>query len=332
MFWITGATGLVGSHVLVELLKKGEPIVAFYHHQLPESIAHFLQFKQMSPFQHLITWRSMQEWDWSEEPVQCEGLFHCAALVSYHAKDHRAMNEVNVEGTAHWVNWALEFNVPICHVSSIAALGKSEHGNEVDEHCFWQPSKEHTEYARTKFLSEMEVWRGIEEGLSAVMVNPGVVIGPCLPHQSSGKIFQTVARGFNAYPLGGTGFVAAQDVARAMVSLMDQKKWGERYVMVGENGSMKEVFQKIAKQLKISIPQRPVSPTLLTALRWLDTIKEWCTGKRAVITEETIRNTSKHTSYNSEKIKQSLNFHFTPLDEAIAETVEYMRPFLPLRP
>jgi len=331
MFWITGATGLVGSHLLLELVKQGHEVLAFYHRQEPASLKSFFQFKNALPFWDQIHWRKIEKMDWEGSPVDCEGLFHCAAMVSYHHKDHASMNEVNVEGTAQWVDWALEFSIPICHVSSIAALGKAASDGWVDEQCFWQPSKDHTEYSRTKFLSEMEIWRGVEEGLSAVIVNPGIVIGACSPHQSSGQLIKTIARGWNAYPAGGTGFVAAQDVAVAMCQLMQQKKWGERFVMVGENWMMKDFFQKTASILGTRIPQKAVSESLLWWLQKLDAVREFFTGKKAVITRETIQNTSKITVYRSVKLENELSFVFTPITSAISEAVEFMRPALPLR-
>jgi nucleoside-diphosphate-sugar epimerase len=332
MFWITGATGLVGSHLLLELVKDGHQVVAFYHQQQPIELKRFFQFKGALELWNQIHWRKAADMDWEQKPSQCDGLFHCAAMVSYHHKDHKKMNEVNVLGTAQWVNWALDFDIPICHVSSIASLGKAESSGWVDEQCYWQPSKDHTEYSRTKFLSEMEIWRGIEEGLSAVMVNPGVIIGACEPHQSSGKLIQTVARGWNFYPSGGTGFVAATDVAKAMLQLMKEKKWGERYVLVGENWTMKAFFQATAATLGVSVPQKPVSNSMLWWLQKLDAVKEFLTGKRAVITRETILNTSKVTTYRAGKIQSELNFEFSSISSAISEAVEFMRPSLPLRP
>jgi dihydroflavonol-4-reductase len=330
MFWVSGATGLVGSHVLLELVRQGHDVLAFYHLQTPESLIPFFEFKKEISKWNQITWKSVEEIDWESNPKNCDGLFHCAAMVSYHAKDHERMHQVNVDGTANWMHWALEFNIPVCHVSSIAALGKALPGQAVDEDCFWQPSKEHTEYARTKFLSEMEVWRAIEEGLNAVIVNPGVVIGPCLPGQSSGKLLATVARGWNAFPRGGTGFIAAQDLAMVMVRLMQEKRWGERFVVVGENWSMKMFFQKTAEKMQIRIPQKEVLNSALFCLRWLDQVKEWFTGKRAIITAETIRNTDKVTTYQSRKVKTVLNIEFQNMEEVIDEAVLFMRPSLPL--
>ncbi len=216
--------------------------MAFYHQQQPIELKRFFQFKGALEFWNQIHWRKTADMDWEQEPSQCDGLFHCAAMVSYHHKDHKKMNEVNVHGTAQWVNWALDFDIPICHVSSIASLGKAESSGWVDEQCYWQPSKDHTEYSRTKFLSEMEIWRGIEEGLSAVIVNPGVIIGACEPHQSSGKLIQTVARGWNVYPSGGTGFVSATDVAKAMLQLMKKKKMGGALCFGGRELDDESVF------------------------------------------------------------------------------------------
>jgi nucleoside-diphosphate-sugar epimerase len=257
-------------------------------------------------------------------------IYHCAAVVSYHAQDHAIMMEVNVHQTREWVDWALEFGVAFCHVSSIAALGKSEENSPIDEQCFWQPSKSHTEYSRTKFLGEMEVWRGIEEGLQAVIVNPGVIIGEVALQQSSGQLFGTAARGYNYYPLGGTGWIGVNDVAKIMLGLVEKQCWGERYILVAENQTMEWAFASMAKSMKIRIPQKPLTQWMLTLLYWVDALREKLSGKKAMVTAETIRNTAQIKRFSNEKIVKQLQWKFESVEDVIQQTALILFPQLPL--
>jgi dihydroflavonol-4-reductase len=331
MYWVTGATGLIGKHVLAYLLHRNENVVAFFHLQSPDRTLLWLKSQGISDAQlQLLSWKDSKIWEWEEAPAAGAVLMHCAAVVSYHADDHEAMNAVNVEETGQWVNWCLEHQIDLCHVSSIAAIGKAPEGKPADENCYWQPSKEHTEYARTKFLGEMEVWRGHEEGAQVVIVNPGVVIGECDPHQSTGVLFATVARKWGGYPDGGTGWVSAADVAKAMVQLVEKKCWGQRYILVAENQSMQWAFEQIADALQIKRPSWKVKNVHLKALWLLDFLKEKLGIKKASITAEAIRNTAQFKFFSSEKIEKELNFKFESMSEVIHKTGSTMRTHLPL--
>lgn len=331
MYWVTGATGLVGKYMVKALLSRGENVVAFYHRAPIENTQQWLldQGLSVEVLSHLH-WRSAADWHFEAPDHGVKALIHCAAMVSYHKADHEQMMEVNVKHTERWVNWCLEYQIPMGYVSSIAALGKAAEGKPIDEQCFWQPSKDHTEYARTKFLSEMEVWRGHEEGGQFVMVNPGVIIGECMPGQSTAALFQTVARKWGGYPQGGTGWVSAGDVARALIQLMDQKCWGQRYVLVAENQTMQWAFEQIADALHIKKPFWKVNAAVLKMLWLLDGFKEKFLGVKAQITEEAIRNTAVINQYSSQKVMDQLDFKFEDMQEVFGKTGTYMRRHLHL--
>lgn len=310
---------------------RGDRVLGFYHRNPTANTENWLKLQGLTAEQLAnLEWISTSEWDF-ESPVSGDvKLIHCAAMVSYHSKHHSAMMEVNVHQTERWVNWCLEHEVPMGFVSSIAALGKAAEGKQIDELCFWQPSKDHTEYARTKFLSEMEVWRGHEEGGKFVMVNPGVIIGECHPNQSTGVLFATVARNWRGYPQGGTGWVSAQDVAAAMLKVLDNQKWGERYVLVAENQSMQWAFGEIAKSLGLKQPFWKVNGPTLKLLWFIDFLKEKLGGVEAKITAEAIRNTAIFKAYNSNKIREELGFEFENMEEVFRKTGTYMRGHLHL--
>ena len=327
---ITGATGLVGSHVLKYLLQKGEVVTALFHNRQPEETEKWLRKMGVNWTSNQLHWMTTETF-WNQHQLEhYDVIYHCAAVVSYHTQDHAIMMEVNVHQTAEWVDWALECGVAFCHVSSIAALGKSEENAPVDEQCFWQPSKSHTEYSRTKFLGEMEVWRGIEEGLQAVIVNPGVIIGDVDLQQSSGQLFGTVARGYNYYPLGGTGWIGANDVAQIMVRLVKDNCWGERYILVAENQTMEWAFATMAKAMRLRIPQKPLSQWMLTLLYWVDAISEKLSGKKAMVTAETIRNTAQIKRFSNQKIVKQLQWKFESVEDVIEQTARNLFPQLPL--
>lgn len=327
---ITGATGLVGSHVLMFLLQKGEQVMALYNNRLPEQTEKWLKSKGVQWVEEQLIWKRSDEFWNAEYQEDFQVIYHCAAIVSYHQKDHVRMMEVNVHQTEQWVNWALDHQVAFCHVSSIAALGKANESGFIDEQCFWQPSKDHTEYSRTKFLSEMEVWRGVEEGLKAVIVNPGIIIGDGDIHQSSGQLFGTVARGYNYFPKGGTGWIGVEDVAKIMIELVHQKCWGERFILVAENRTMQWAFGQMAQAIKLPIPQRPLPNYLLRLIYWKDSLQEFFSGKKAQVTEETIRNTAQVKQFSNEKVKSTLRYQFDSVEDVIQHTARNLFPQLPL--
>jgi nucleoside-diphosphate-sugar epimerase len=331
MYWVTGATGLVGKYMVKALLVRGNPVLGFYHSTSQTETEIWLKAQGISDEQmKSLEWMSADDWDFQDPEQELSALIHCAAMVSYHQKDHTEMMEVNVRQTERWVNWCLDHHIPMGFVSSIAALGKAAEGKKIDEECFWQPSKDHTEYARTKFLGEMEVWRGHEEGGRFVIVNPGVIIGECLPKQSTGALFETVARNWRGYPQGGTGWVSAQDVANAMLALLDNNKWGQRYVLVAENQTMQWAFGQIAKSMGLKTPFWKVNGVVLKLLWMLDGFKEKFMGIKAKITEEAIRNTAQVKEFSSEKIKSELGFQFENMEEVFSKTGTYMRRHLHL--
>lgn len=331
MYWVTGATGLVGKYMLKVLLTRGDRVLAFYHLSPPSATEEWLRAQGLDETaMQGLSWSSAADWDFEMPSMPITALVHCAAMVSYHQKDHAQMMEVNVRQTERWVNWCLEHQVAMGFVSSIAALGKATEGKKIDEQCFWQPSKDHTEYARTKFLAEMEVWRGHEEGGQFVMVNPGVIIGECPPEQSTGALFQTVARNWGAYPQGGTGWVSAMDVARALIALLDKKKWGERFVLVAENQTMQWAFVRIATSMGLKKPSWKVNGFVLKMLWLIDGGKEKLMGIKAKVTEEAIRNTAQVKEFSSEKIKLELDFQFENMEEVFSRTGTYMRRHLHL--
>lgn len=328
---VTGATGLLGTHVMSELLRQGMPVRGLYRSEASRTqcIQLLKHLGQSTDVIASIDWQEADVLDvgaLAEAMAGATHVYHCAAVVSYHKKDRKHMYAVNTEGTANVVNVALELGTAkLCHVSSIASLGKAENNSWVDERAEWMENEMSTHYAITKYLSEMEVWRGIQEGLCAVIVNPGFIVGPGDFDKSSSRVFSTIQSGMPFYPPGGTGFVAAQDCATCMVSLMQSAVQSERFVLVGENASMKDLFQSISKHLGKPVPTKQASNWAMNVARIGAWIRELITGKKALITRETLMNASLRFYYKNEKIKSAVSINFMSLDESVAHAAQYFK-------
>jgi nucleoside-diphosphate-sugar epimerase len=248
-------------------------------------------------------------------------VYHSAAIVSFHKSDRQEMMRANVEGTANIVNVALEKGVrKLCHVSSIAALGRAENDGVTDESTPWVNSRENSTYSVSKYNAEKEIWRGMEEGLDAVIVNPSIILGLAAPHKGSSQLFSKVWNGLKFYTSGVNGFVDVRDVSRLMIMLMESDISGERFVVNAGNVSYKEIFDRIAKAYNKPAPFLPVN-RFMSAVAWrMFKAISLFTGKPPLVTKETARTAGSEYRYANEKIKDALDFSFIEIDKTIEET------------
>lgn len=247
-----------------------------------------------------------------------ERVYHCAALVSFDSKDRDLLMQVNAEGTANVVNLCLLNGVKnLSYVSSIASLGRTKSGNTMDENSKWESSKLNSNYAISKYKAELEVWRGAEEGLNVVMVNPGVLIGVGDFSRGSNALVQTIYKGMPLYSMGVNGYVDVADVARALILLSEAKINNERYVMVGANMRFRDLFFMIADALKKKRPSINVTPWM-AALSWrVMAVVRLFSKKGLAITKETARAALNESYYNSDKIKRAISFEFTAIEDTV---------------
>ena len=325
MILVTGATGLVGSHLVLELIRSGKQIRAL---KRPSSDLRMLKkvFSLYSdqPDQLLskIEWAEgdiLDIFSLEEAMEGIEEVYHCAALVSFLPEDRKRLMRINTEGTANVVNAALEKKIKkLCHVSSIAALGRPEELTElIDEDLVWKTSKHNSIYAVSKYGAEREVWRGTAEGLDAVIVNPSIILGVAGPGMGSSRIFNTVWDGLKFYPPGKNGFVDVRDVARAMILLMTADIRNERFILSIDSITYKKLFDLMAMEMGKSVPRLKVSP-LMSGLAWrLEKLRSMVTGVKPLITKETAHTAVQHYEYSSEKIKKTVGFEFTPIEETV---------------
>ncbi len=325
MILVTGATGLLGSRLLFDLVSKGHKVRAIRRtNSRMNCVDHYF-----GPYPELfdkVEWVLGDISDIFTLEAAIPGIthvYHCAAKVSFQPADHDYMHHINIEGTANVVNLGLQAGVEkLCFVSSVAALGRANGLDMIDENATWKTSEMNSAYAVSKYGAEREVWRGIAEGLNAVIVNPGVIIGPGNWKTDSSMLFTRVAHGLKFYTSGITGFVGVDDVTRVMIQLMESDIRGQRYVLVSENLPFRDVMDRIADAIGVTRPGIYAGP-LLSGIAWrTEYLRGLFTKKKPVITKETARSANNKFWYSSEKIIRELGFQFTPVNDAIDQTAE----------
>ena len=322
---VTGGTGLTGSHLLFELTKQGQRVRATK--RVGSSIDYvrkvFSLYTSSPNLQYdLIDWIEIDVLDYASvlEALQnIETVYHTSAIVSFNSKDSALVEETNVKGTANIVDACLTNNVKtLCHISSVAALGEPKNNGIVDESCLWAKSKGQSAYAKSKFHGEMEVWRGAEQGLRVVIVNPSVILGPGRWNTGSGQLFGRISSGMPFYTEGVTGYVDVRDVAKAMVQLIaDSSVVNERFILNSENISYKDTFSLISRSIKRKPPYIKVSPWVFSLLWPFITIIGVFMRKGVALSKENTKAVFSKTYYSSDKIKNRLKFDFIPLADSI---------------
>ncbi len=320
MVLVTGGTGFLGSYIIKQLVEKGYNVRAMRRsNKLPFWIATEIFDK--------VEWVDGDILDVVALEEAMEGIdtiIHSAAIVSFATRDRKEMYQVNVEGTANVVNMALEKNVRrLVHISSVAALGRTANGGQVNEDKKWEESKVNTHYAKSKFKAELQVWRGINEGLEAVILNPSTILGYGDWHSSSCAIFKNVYGEFRWYSPGINGFVDVEDVARAAIILMESNIAEQRFIVSGDTWSFQKLQDTIADGFDKKRPNKKTTPFLM-ALAWrIEKLKSLFTGKKPLLTKESARVAQSQTWFENDKILEALpGFSFTPLEETIKKSCE----------
>ena len=326
MILVTGGTGLVGAHLLYQLVKSDEKIRAIYRSK--EKIEAVK--KVFSYYTDDKTLISKIEWfkaDITEVPamipafVGIKKVYHCAAFISFNPKDYREMRKVNIHGTAIVVNLAIDSKIEkFCFVGSIASVGDAVKGNLITEEDEWNKETDNSGYSITKFGAEMEVWRASQEGVEVVIVNPGVILGSGFWSSGSGKLFSNIYNGFKYYTEGITGFVGVKDVVKTMILLMNSNVKNERFILVSENKSYKEIFFLIADAFGKKRPSKKISKWQ-TALFWrISSLISKITGKEPLLSKYAAKSAHSVSNYSSEKIEKELNFKFEKIEISIKRT------------
>lgn len=319
MVFVTGATGLVGSHLLQSLVKNGETVIALVRN--PQSIS-----PELTALQN-VTWKTGDIRDREslrEAMKDCNEVYHCAALVSYQSRDSKLLFEINTEGTKELVNVALDLKIKkLVHVSSVAAIGRSEDHLPIKETNEWTESNTNTDYSKSKHHAEMEVWRGMAEGLNAVIVNPSLIIGEGDWNKGSLGIFREIYHNFPFYSMGEAGVVDVEDVVRAMMDLMRSEISEERFILCAKNISYRDLFFLIADSFGKKRPSVSIGKWQSEIAWRLFAIKGFLTRKSQTVTKESARLSQLAHSYDNSKIRLALKFEFTPFEESVKRICNY---------
>lgn len=322
MVLVTGATGFLGAELVMQLLEKMQKVKCIKRNtsNIP---------KILMPYSEKIEWVDADILDFSALEDAFENVthvYHCAAIVSFDKKDKDLMMAINVTGTENIVNLCLINEIEkLVHVSSVAALGNVKPGEEVNENNYWDAYDKNGNYAVSKYRSEMEVWRGINEGLAAVIVNPSVIIGENLGETGSGKMFSAVRNGLDYFTSGTTGFVDVKDVALAMISLMNSNIEEERFILNSENYSYKDFLSKIALDFEINPPQKEAKRWLLKILSLSSSFISLFTKRSIGLSSEILKSASNTTFYSNKKVVDAIDIAFTPIDLSITKTVNSLK-------
>jgi len=318
MILITGATGFLGSELAVYLAKQETTICCI---KRKTSVIPNILF----PYQNKIRWIDADLLNYGELENAFKDItqvYHCGAWVSFKEADRASVIDNNVQGTANVVELCKQQGVRMVHVSSVAAVGLAKQGELITEDHQFNQNTRHDGYATSKFESEAEVWRGINDGLNAVIVNPSIIIGTNAGKKGSGEIFETLRKGMLFYTTGGNGFVDAEDVVKCMVLLMSSGITGQRYIINNENISYKNLSSKITKAFKKPSPKILLMPWALE-LAWRGAaVWSIVTGKSPAIDKTTARSVSSSYYYDTSKIRKAIPIEFKPLDQSIIEICE----------
>ncbi len=311
---VTGATGLLGSHLVKILLEKGYEVRAIK--RKTSDISRLMEYAKD------IEWLEgdVLNYDSLLKALQgVDGVFHCAARVSFRPADKELMLETNVIGTRNIINASLEYgNLNFfVHVSSVAALGRTINGIPIDEEAEWDPAHYPSDYSYTKWLSEKEAWRGFAEGLPVVIVNPSVILGRGNWYTDSSQLFAMVDKKFPFYPVGGTGFVDAYDVAKIMIELAERGIVGERFILSAENWLHRDIMAYIAMEMGRPTPFIPANLPIRVLALFADATRV-LRGKKRRLSWKLLKQSAKRLYYDNRKIRLTLNYQF----ESIRKTVQ----------
>jgi len=320
MILVTGATGFLGAELVKQLTDQNISVRAIRRSssKIPALLAN----------NNLVSWHIADINEPEDLADAFEGItkvYHCAATVSFDPKDKAKLLKINIGGTANIVHLCIENNVRLLHVSSIAALGFPKKDELISEKHFWDYDPKAHNYAISKYQGEMEVWRGIAEGLDAVIVNPAVIIGKNAGFNGSGAIFKLVKEGLRFYTDGATGIVDVEDVAKGMILLMESDITAERYTLSADNLHYKDFFAQIAKGFGIEAPSIEAKRWMLGIAWRAAKLASLFTGKPAALTKDAARSSFNLSYYTNKKITDTFNFKFKPLNQSIAEVCNALK-------
>ncbi len=329
MILVTGGTGLLGSHLLYNLTLQNDVVRAIYRskNSLEKTRRIFNYYPNGQVLFGHIEWVQANLNNIPNLILAFDNVthvYHCAAKISFNPKDYQSLQKTNVEGTANIVNLCLSEGVDkLCYVSSISALGRSALSSKITEETHWDNEASNSGYSITKYSAELEVWRGSQEGLKVVIINPGIIIGPGFWYSGTGLLFGYVNKGLKYYTNGVTGYVGVNDVVKCMILLMNSTIYEKRFIVVSENLSYKDYFKSIANAFHVIMPRIEASQFILDLAWRLDYVKCLLTGKPRILTKYLVKTITTEQFYCNLLITQSININFKSVDDCVRETANF---------
>lgn len=324
MILVTGGTGLVGSHLLYHLLLENDSVRAIHQKNSDlNAVKRVFQFygAHAEVLFRKIRWveaslRDIPELEKAFEDVR--SVYHCAAIISFDSKDYQKMRRVNIHGTTNIVNLCINTQVDkLCFVSSVACIENGAEGELMDEADNWNNTTDKSGYAITKYGGEMEVWRASQEGVPVIIVNPGVILGSGFWLKGAGKLFTNVKKGLKFYTNGITGFIGVQDVVKIMIQLMASEVSNQRFILISENLSYKNVLFMIADALVKERPKILINKWISAYLWRLEFLRSRITLSSPLLTRHTAKSAMSNHPYTAQKIIDELNYEFEPVEDSI---------------
>lgn len=325
MILVTGATGLLGSHLTAALLMQNKKVRALYRDRSKtENARKILAYytNEVEKYFSQIEWCEADVTDYFslQEPfTNVSEVYHCAGLVSFDEKDSKQLYAINAEGTEHVINTCLDKGIKrFCHVSSVATLQIEANKKYVDEFSVWKTSSGNSSYSITKYRGEFEAWRGAAEGMDVLVVNPSVILGAGCWGQSSTQLITRCYNGLPVYTEGVTGYVDVRDVASCMIRLMDENKFGQRYILNAENCSFKDITQQLQRNFNKPVSKIKAGSFLLNTGLVFSTIGNLFLPKKSFLTKSVVQSAQKKTYYDNAKVCKELTYSFIPVKDSLA--------------
>lgn len=319
MIFVTGGTGFLGAHLLLKLCEQGKTVRAL---KRPSSDLNFTRivfaFYGKEDLFDCIEWVNGDVCDIHSLLTamhDVDFVYHCAATVSFSDKNSKELMENNVQGTSNIVNAALESGIrKLCHVSSIAVLGKAD---IISDDILWDAREKHSKYAESKYKAELEIWRGVAEGLDAVIIRPSVILGPWKQTNGISVLFREIENGLNYYAPGATAYIDVRDVANAMTGLMENPVKNDGFIASAENLGYQQFFAMIAETLHKPAPGRCAS-RFMTGIAWrFFAIKDFFTGKDSGFNKTSAAISRSISKYSNNKLTETLSFSYIPIRETL---------------
>lgn len=312
MILVTGASGLIGSYIVGDLIKEGYKVKV-----IKRSTSNLSQIENLLPYIEVVECDILDVAALQNVFKGVDAVIHSAGYISFNNKEYKKLHQINVEGTSNLINASLKNSVrKFIHISSVAAIGKKKGQKEVREDFKWEDNNV-SSYAKSKYLGELEVWRGSSEGLNVAILNPSVVLGPGDWNSGSSKVFKYIWDKKPFYTSGNVNFVDVRDVSRAAVALLKSSVINERFILNGGTTSFNHLFSKIAESFNKPAPSINLSKIIINGIVFIERLRTLVLNSNPIVTKDTASSAFSKSIYSNKKARENLQITFKELDETI---------------